>query len=104
MKNIDIKYTGKGKSKKAIIQINNECSVHNIENLYNKLKIEVEKTNFSEIELQNISNIDLAGIQFLLVLKRKISERNPEIKIRMNLNEEMNLLINRSGLNNILNN
>ncbi len=82
--------------KKPVYQVEKELSINNIEVVKKEIEeiIKEEKDGF-HLELKELDNFDLTGIQLLLSLKKQMGEN---FSYNVNLKKDLLLLIEHSGL------
>ncbi len=94
------------RKKKDIVKlliIKNELTINNINDQRNKLLAETKDTQEVHIKLENINQIDLAGIQLILALKKSFTQQNKVLKIDMNLSKDSVELLLNAGFKDFVN-
>lgn len=104
MEDLIIKYTGKGKAKTANLTFQNECTVFNIESIYEKIIEESKKNKFSTITIKDISNIDLAGVQLFIALQKQFEHDSLNVKFEFILSDDLKNILTNSGFKDIIHN
>jgi len=77
------------------IIIENELTVYNINDIYRKIKSTAKKHENIHIELKNIRQIDVAGIQLIKAVKNM---ENNNISVNCILEEKMEQLLKKTSL------
>lgn len=86
--------------KKLTINIKEDFTIQNIEEWYKINKEKILKHKEIVINLQNIDQIDITGIQVLYAIKNL---KDKKITIKSNIEENLSGLLKRTSLSNIIN-
>ena len=90
---------GDGNGQANTISLEGELTLHNIETIWDRLREEVLKNNKLIIELRNVENMDLSCLQLLSSIQRF----NSNVKVKMNLSDQLETLLLRGGFSALLN-
>jgi len=101
MNDLHISFSGRGKNKKATVHIKNECTINNVEELHNFLIKKIKNIIVDQVIIENVSNIDLAGLQLLISLRKELKLKNPDVDFQYNIDDELKKLITICGFNEI---
>ena len=93
----------KQKSNTKTIKIENELSLNNVSNVRELLIKTLKEKDDLTLNLKNINNIDLAGIQLIVSLKSYVEKNNKKLTLNLELNDESKELLLNSGFNDYLN-
>ena len=102
MENVRFKYEGKNKSKKGILILTQECTIYNIQSIYKYLSGQLEKKEIHKVVVEQVSNIDLAGVQMIIALKKLLKSKNENLEFEMKLDEDLKNIITHCGIHDIL--
>ncbi len=90
--------------KKAKIFLAGDLGISNLEEIVSKFK-EVEKDyDDIEINLNDITLIDLATIQLLLSMKKSCVKHKKKINFNIDISNDINTLLETTGFSNIIRN
>jgi anti-sigma B factor antagonist len=84
------------------LTIDNDMTIYAIKELKNSLDKEIELYQQFDLDLSAVEEIDTAGIQFLLALKRELLSKNKELKIS-SVSTVVSTLMESYSVNNFLN-
>jgi ABC-type transporter Mla MlaB component len=103
-KDIYIDHKGSGKKRISTLHICNECTIYNVEKNYSYLKDHLKKEKISKVEISDISNIDLAGLQLLVALKNELIKNNETVTFNYSLDNELQNMLIHCGFKNLFHN
>ena len=103
MNDYQIKITNNKKDKAVSIELTGLLNVSNISNIKTEISTAINKSKQVELNINNVEDVDLSLIQFLIALKQHSKSSKFKITINLNLNNESPELFNRAGFSNILN-
>lgn len=84
---------------KTIVTFSGDLSIQNIEKIKQELiNIIVDYPNIN-INLDDVSDIDVSFVQLLYAFRQEKQQQNKEIAIEVNLNEELRCLLSKAGIN-----
>lgn len=101
-KDLSILPSRKKGENKVTITFSNELTVNNVEDLTDELRSSLGEYDETTIKINNISNIDLAGLQLILSLKKHIEESNRKVNLDFDLTEDSAQIINNAGFKSII--
>ena len=101
MDDVYIKHSGKGKNRVSSIHLTNECTIYNVEPVYKYLKGNINDLAVKNVIIENVTNIDLAGAQMLIALKKLLLNKNKDVYFQLNISDELKKIITNCGFNNI---
>jgi ABC-type transporter Mla MlaB component len=104
MEDLKISYKGKGRNKTATITFNNQLTVFNVEKVFITLTESVNTEMVDQVEVNNLSNLDLAGLQLLIALKNKLKQTNKQIGFSFHIDSNMQDVVTHCGFTDIFNN
>lgn len=92
----------KKNNKSTTIDPGMQITIDNIHELLKNFTNALKDNQSIEIKNEMVENIDLTGIQFLYYAKKRTEAEGKKIYININLTENMNVLLQNSGLHTIL--
>lgn len=92
----------KTENKTIEIKLNGDLIIANIEKTRKKLLKEISNKTFSLITFENVSQIDLPGIQLIESLIKSQANSGKDLKIKLNLSKEYMELLVKAGFQNFL--
>lgn len=98
MKNSGLEIKPNNSTNFAEINITGELTIDTVENMIVDINPVTDKFQSFKIVLNDITNIDLSGIQFLISLKKTIKANEKIVEFQMNLSEKFNTLLKSTGL------
>ncbi len=104
MEDVKFDYTGKGNTRSATLNINNECSIYNVENIYKNIQEKGKKIRITKVCVNDVSNIDLAGAQLLISLRNKLKIQTPELEFEYKISNDLKKILTNCGLIDIIQN
>ena len=76
-------------------------TIHKIRDIYKILKDDFESNNSMSIDMKNIDEIDLSGLQVLLSLKKSCDSQNKKFEL-INIKDEVLYAFELTGTNTVL--
>lgn len=101
---LQIRYSGKGDNKMATVTFKKECTIYNVNNLYQTILESVKIQAVSKIVVKDLSNIDLAGIQLILALKNSVEKYNSNLTLEFTLDSTLEQIILNCGFKELIHN
>jgi len=80
---------------------NEKFTIHLIRDIYKNIKDEFDKVDNLSIDMKNISEIDLSGLQLLVSLKKSCDKENKGFQL-INISDELLYSFELSGIDSIL--
>ncbi|MCX7987216.1 MAG: STAS domain-containing protein [Bacteroidales bacterium] len=82
--------------KRPVYRIEKEVSINNIENIKNEIiNLLANETEGFHLELKEIENLDLSGVQLLLSLKNKMGDK---FTYALDLRKDQSELLEHTGI------
>lgn len=94
-------FTSEGKSAVKVV-IEGDLSIRNAQNLKEPLEAAFNKYDLFEVELQNITALDITSIQLMYSLKKAVRAKSKTMNLTLNVSEEIQNVLEYSGLTKIL--
>jgi ABC-type transporter Mla MlaB component len=82
------------------IEIINELTVYNVKELYNEIKKHISRNNHIQLDLKEIRQLDITGIQLIHALK---SIPGKTIEVNCTLEESLDKLLTKTSIKETLN-
>ncbi|MBI9065928.1 MAG: STAS domain-containing protein [Salinivirgaceae bacterium] len=101
MKDYSIDLNQNKKEKSSNVTIHGQLNITNISDIKKGLE-KALKSKKIDITLDNIDDMDVSFLQLIKAYKTKCKANNIELNISSTLNDDLNLLIIRAGLQNIV--
>jgi anti-anti-sigma factor len=76
-------------------------TIHKIREIYKKINTEFESSNQLKIDMKNVDEIDLSGLQ-LLISAKKSCEKNKKDFLLVNIKDELLYAFELSGVDSVL--
>jgi anti-anti-sigma factor len=80
---------------------NDKITIHKIRDIYQNIKEKFDTSNNITIDMKNIDEIDLSGLQLLISLKKSCDKENKEFQL-INIKDELLYSFELSGTDEIL--
>lgn len=91
------------KSKKStVIDPGTQITIDNINELVQSFNHALKNNQTIEIKNKTLENIDLTGIQFLHYAQRRSEAEGKKLLLKLNLTDNMKVLLQNSGFQHIL--
>ncbi len=99
----NIKIVSQDKNKeKAKIVIQSVLTIDNSEAVKKKILTGLRKYTSIDLQLVNITNLDLGGLQLIIGLKKYCIDNNIDFSVQHEISDELNQLMTNCGLTNTL--
>jgi len=100
--NIEFREKKKAKGKSVDVIFKEELTIYSIEKIKEDFSKAFTKYNNIKITLKDVTNIDLSFLQFMYSIQKSAKKNNKTLSFDIKISEEIQLLINNSGLEKIL--
>jgi ABC-type transporter Mla MlaB component len=90
-----------GNNKSVHLLLEGELTLGNTKEIVQKLAEAVEKYDSVKVEVKNMLNIDLTGVQLLFAIKHTAFEANKQCIFDIHLPEEVKIYMDHSGFNDL---
>lgn len=87
----------------SILRIEGELTLNTIEETLAEVKAIVDEHQNLLIELRQIDNLDLTGVQLLYAIKKTAEASKKTINYSIELPDELSTIINHAGFNDLIN-
>jgi anti-anti-sigma regulatory factor len=99
----NIKIVSQDKNKeKAKIVIKNVLTIDNTESVRKKILTGLHKYKSIDVQLDNITSLDLGGLQLIIGLKNYCNSNQVDFSIQYGISDELNQLMENCGLTTIM--
>ena len=95
--NVKIVMQDKNKEKAKIL-IQNVLTIDNTEGVRQKLLSGLPKYKSIDVELENITSLDLCGLQLIIGLKKHCNKNQIDFSIHYDVSDDLNQLMENCGL------
>ncbi|MEA3317228.1 MAG: hypothetical protein U9R54_04665 [Bacteroidota bacterium] len=100
--NIEIKEIKNSKTKKLNLILKNDLTIYSLETIKQDIINAFNKYDNINLKFRNVSNLDLSFIQFIKSIQKTAAKQNKKFSMDVKIPEEIQMLINNSGLEKIL--
>jgi anti-anti-sigma regulatory factor len=94
---IHIKSQGKNKDKIALVQIEGELVLGNLDTIKKDMLETIKQYNRLHIEVKNVKAMDLTCIQLLCAVKKTLQDFGKYASFQIELPQELTLILNHAG-------
>ena len=94
---INIKPQGKNKDKNALVELEGELVLGNLDDIRKEIMETIKQYNRLQIEVRNVKAIDLTCIQLLFAIRKTLQNQGKQASFHIETPEDQTLILNHAG-------